>query len=197
MSRYLQRLKALKSEMLSQEQLTKPTKPPFVSFDNTHDSCVSENSIIFPIVNTSEINSKGGTRDKGDVLDFPSEWLKRFDEKTLERLSIMTVDGGLSDEEAQMAIVEPETDMKSSWPSENYVLIDWFVHLEPPTDPFFLEPHIYVVNPVQFFSSLRMDIKTGPKGPRGIHTGALIHDLINLKNVMDYKHAYGEYFRIP
>lgn len=34
------------------------------------------------------------------VESFPKPWLTRFDENTLERLAIMTVDGGLSDEEA-------------------------------------------------------------------------------------------------
>jgi len=35
-----------------------------------------------------------------DVKPFPKEWLSRFDEEQLERLAIMTVDGGLSDREA-------------------------------------------------------------------------------------------------
>jgi hypothetical protein len=35
-----------------------------------------------------------------DFLSFPVEWLKRFDETTLERLAIMTVDGKLSDDKA-------------------------------------------------------------------------------------------------
>jgi hypothetical protein len=37
---------------------------------------------------------------KGEVIPFPPEWLKQLDEEQLERLAIMTVDGGLSDEEA-------------------------------------------------------------------------------------------------
>lgn len=37
MSGYLSRFKALKSEMPSQEVLTKPTKPPFVSFGSEPD----------------------------------------------------------------------------------------------------------------------------------------------------------------
>ena len=36
----------------------------------------------------------------GEVIPFPSEWLKLFDEGQLERLAIMTVDGGLSDKDA-------------------------------------------------------------------------------------------------
>jgi len=33
-------------------------------------------------------------------ITFPEEWLSKFDETTLERLAIMTVDGGLTDESA-------------------------------------------------------------------------------------------------
>lgn len=35
---------------------------------------------------------------------FPADWLSRFDETTLERLAIMTVDGELADDEALEAI---------------------------------------------------------------------------------------------
>ena len=38
--------------------------------------------------------------DNGKFLPFPSDWLQRYDEVQLERLAIMTVDGGLSDDEA-------------------------------------------------------------------------------------------------
>lgn len=37
---------------------------------------------------------------QGNLEPFPLDWLERFDEETLERLAIMTVDGGLSDAEA-------------------------------------------------------------------------------------------------
>lgn len=43
---------------------------------------------------------KNKTDEEVPVLPFPSDWIERFDEKTLERLAIMTVDGGLTDEEA-------------------------------------------------------------------------------------------------
>ena len=43
-------------------------------------------------------HDKGG--DNGEFLPFPSDWLQRYDEVQLERLAIMTVDGGLSDDEA-------------------------------------------------------------------------------------------------
>ncbi len=38
--------------------------------------------------------------DGVEFLPFPADWLHRFSEQQLERLAIMTVDGGLSDDEA-------------------------------------------------------------------------------------------------
>jgi hypothetical protein len=39
----------------------------------------------------------------GEVIPFPSRWFKSFNETQLERLAIMTVDGGLTDDEALKA----------------------------------------------------------------------------------------------
>jgi hypothetical protein len=39
---------------------------------------------------------------------FPEEWKKNFDYDTLERLAIMTVDGGMTDEEALAALQKSE-----------------------------------------------------------------------------------------
>lgn len=36
-----------------------------------------------------------------NIKQFPKEWLKKYNETELERLGIMTVDGGLTDEEAE------------------------------------------------------------------------------------------------
>lgn len=35
---------------------------------------------------------------------FPREWLNRYTVEELERMSIMTIDGGLTDEEAMLEI---------------------------------------------------------------------------------------------
>jgi hypothetical protein len=35
-----------------------------------------------------------------DIKPFPPDWLELFDVETLERLAIMTIDGGLTDSEA-------------------------------------------------------------------------------------------------
>lgn len=43
-------------------------------------------------------------REPEDIKPFPAGWLSRFDETTLERLAIMTVDGELTDDKALEAI---------------------------------------------------------------------------------------------
>ena len=37
------------------------------------------------------------------ITPFPGRWIKNFNENELERLAIMTVDGGLTDDEALKA----------------------------------------------------------------------------------------------
>ena len=80
-------------------------------------------------------------------------------------------------------IVEPRVETPASWPPEVQCLIDWLMTLEPPKESFNLEPHIHIVDPVKFFSALRMDIEAGPEGARGKH-GALMHDLMTLKKIL-------------
>ena len=70
-----------------------------------------------------------------------------------------------------------------SWSLEFQALIDWFMELDTPKEPFHLEPHRRIVEPVKFFHSLRNDIQEGPDGPRGRH-GILMEDLTNLKKVL-------------
>ena len=70
-----------------------------------------------------------------------------------------------------------------SWSLEFQSLINWFMELDTPKEPFHLEPHRYIVEPVKFFQSLRNDIKEGPEGPRGKH-GVLMYDLTTLKKVL-------------
>lgn len=70
--------------------------------------------------------------------------------------------------------------VKPSWSPETQPLIDWFIKLEPPAEPFYLEPHIRVRNPAKFFATLQREIETGPSGPRA-RMGTLQSDLRKLK----------------
>jgi hypothetical protein len=82
----------------------------------------------------------------------------------------------------KMGTITP-SNVKAAWPPEVQSLVDWFLTLDQPTEPFYLEGHRRIVNPAKFFSALRMDIKDGPYGPRGKH-GIVIQDLITLKKVL-------------
>jgi hypothetical protein len=46
---------------------------------------------------------KDTRKPMGAIIPFPSRWFKSFNETQLERLAIMTVDGGLTDDEALKA----------------------------------------------------------------------------------------------
>ena len=72
------------------------------------------------------------------------------------------------------------TGRNASWSPEIKSCIDWFLALEPPAEPFFLQDHVYVLNPVKFFESLRKEIGNGPTGIRA-RLGTLQSDLIALK----------------
>ena len=75
---------------------------------------------------------------------------------------------------------QSRANVKAAWPLEDQYLVDWFIELEAPTEPFYLEAHRHIVNPVKFFSALRMDITAGPAGPRA-KMGTLQCDLRELK----------------
>lgn len=75
---------------------------------------------------------------------------------------------------------EPQSNVKTVWPPDVQSLVDWFMIQGAPVEPFFLEPHLRVVDPGKFFESLRCEIETGPIGPRA-RLRALQWDLRNLK----------------
>lgn len=58
-------------------------------------------AIIKDRINAEPINIVA-THD--DIKPFPDDWIKRFNDEELERLAIMTVDGGLSDSDALIAM---------------------------------------------------------------------------------------------
>ena len=66
------------------------------------------------------------------------------------------------------------------WPDDVHELINWFMELEALPEPFYLEPHIRVIDPDKYFKSLRQEIAMGPSCPRG-RNGALMYDLNILK----------------
>lgn len=72
------------------------------------------------------------------------------------------------------------SNVKTVWPPDVQSRVDWFMIQGAPVEPFFLEPHLRVVDPGKFFESLRREIETGPRGPRA-RLGALQWDLRNLK----------------
>ena len=72
----------------------------------------------------------------------------------------------------------------ASWPREVQPLVDWFMTLGTPTEPFHLGEHRRIVAPEKFFRSLRQDIEAGPEGPRGRH-GIVIQDLTTLKKLLN------------
>jgi len=69
------------------------------------------------------------------------------------------------------------------WSTEDQILIDWFMELDPPPAPFYQEPHIRVIDPEKYFAALRREIAAGPSSPRG-RNGALLHDLKTLKKIL-------------
>ena len=75
---------------------------------------------------------------------------------------------------------QPGANVKAVWPPDVQALIDWFIKLEPPTEPFYLEPHLHIIHPAKFFSSIWREIQTGHKGPRA-RMGTLQSDLRMLK----------------
>jgi len=75
---------------------------------------------------------------------------------------------------------QPRVAVKTAWTPEVESLVEWFILQEAPSEPFHLQPHLRVVDPCKFFSSLRQDIGKGPAGARAKY-GALQDDLRKLK----------------
>lgn len=78
---------------------------------------------------------------------------------------------------------QPRINVEAVWSPSIQTLVDWFLELEPPTEPFDLEPHRHVIDPEKFFASLRHEIAIGARCPRN-RNGALLFDLKILKNIL-------------
>ena len=74
----------------------------------------------------------------------------------------------------------PIINVDETWPAKTQSLVDWFLTLDPPPEPFYLENHLHVLDPAKFFDTLRHEIESGPSGPRA-RTGTLQSDLRQLK----------------
>lgn len=79
--------------------------------------------------------------------------------------------------------IEAAASVKASWSPEVHSFMDWFMKLEPPETPFYLEPHRKVIDPEKFFVSLQNEIAIGPSCPRN-RTGALLCDLKILRKIL-------------
>jgi len=82
--------------------------------------------------------------------------------------------------EIEATDLRPGSNAKAEWKPEIQSLIDWFITLDPPKEPFSLEHHQHVEAPAKFFESLRREIETGRRGPRA-RRGSLQSDLQRLK----------------
>ena len=78
---------------------------------------------------------------------------------------------------------QPSANVKAVWPPEAQTRIDWFMTLNPPTEPFYLAPYIHVIDTEKFFASLKREIESGPGCPRG-RNGALLCDLETLRKIL-------------
>ena len=70
---------------------------------------------------------------------------------------------------------DPEKPFK--WDSETRILIDWFLSETAPTEPFQLQPGVYIATPGPWWESIKNDIAAGSKGARW---RAVPHDMKKL-----------------
>ena len=101
-----------------------------------------------------------------------------------------------SEADAESAIVASEflpspipptrlTDSPGTWNAEAAVLVTWFQNAGDclPVEPFDLCSGCRVIEPAQFYASLRAEIATGPTGPRA-RLGTLQVDLRRLRDIV-------------
>ncbi len=58
------------------------------------------------------------------------------------------------------------------WDEATAAHVAWFRSAPAPSEPFYLQPGVTIVDPVRYWAALRADVAQGPSGPRA-HYGAL------------------------
>jgi hypothetical protein len=84
-----------------------------------------------------------------------------------------------SEPRASGLLPSPENSEFQRYPNWSQELVDEFLCLEPPEEPFEIGPGNEVWVPAWYFKLLRLDCELGPTGPRA-RNGALNRDLENL-----------------
>ncbi len=69
--------------------------------------------------------------------------------------------------------------LSAEWDAEMLTLIRWFLGTRPPAEPFELSKGITVIRPALWWTALRRDLASGPRGPRARY-GGLQQDLRRL-----------------
>lgn len=126
-----------------------------------------------------EIAKKVQTREK--KLSTSYNELNELNELTSSLLvkNAQTQDAGVKVADT----IHLKVDADVSWTPEVQLLVDWFLTHDPPAEPFYLQDHLRIVDPVKFFEKLRREIEVGPRGPRA-RMGTLQGDLRNLKTFL-------------
>ena len=70
------------------------------------------------------------------------------------------------------------------WDAETARRIEWFMHTEPPSEPFQLYDHVTIIAPARWWQAIRRDIAAGPGVARAMY-GALQNDLKRLSELFD------------
>ncbi len=122
----------------------------------------------------------------GTVRGTPS--LKALASKVLARdsgrdetwdTSKSAVPGGSKITEPVGHLSRPDSDIEKpfKWEAETQALIDWFLSETAPTEPFELQPGVYIATPGPWWETIRKDIAAGRSGARW---RAVPHDLKKL-----------------
>ncbi len=135
----------------------------------------------------TEVPTAKGMIQVGQIIEIPESLMAKLKGKVAEITPM--VDDRLSSHTSKpdltpAVIVDPIAPVRALWSLEMQSLVVWFMMQEAPVEPFYLEPHQRVLDPVKFFLSLRQDIAKGPAGARAKY-GTLQDDLRKLKNFLN------------